>query len=268
MVYHTISNSSSTAPSASSRIKVLKQTSRFPVSCGSADCRNAGQLRRAATAPHARTAAAAAHRPALPLPGTVTDGAPIGPAIERARSRWCRCAGPLPELEQDNTTEAWNAWIKSCERPGPTFAPLCSEVRRLSLGTPDEQRQWMKARLQPYRVEALGAPAEGLLTSWPREPMFDASRSARRLWRAAVQAARRRRSASAVHAAGDGDAARARAQLAGSEIAYLAKPGGCADFADPGLGPHARDRADDTSAWCGWPLPPPTTSPTAAPANG
>ena len=164
--------------------------------------------------------------PALPLPGTVTDGAPIGPAIERGRSRWVPVRwADLPGFEQDNTTEAWNAWIKSCERPGPTFAGLCSEVRRLSLGTPDEQRQWMKARLQPYRVEALGAPTEGLLTSY-FEPMFDASRSARvgfgaPLYRPPAGLAQRKPWYTRQEME---TLPEARAQLAGSEIAFLADP--------------------------------------------
>ncbi len=33
----------------------------------------------------------------------------------------------------DALHEAWNAWVKNCERPTPAFAGLCSEVRRLSI---------------------------------------------------------------------------------------------------------------------------------------
>ena len=81
----------------------------------------------------------------------------------------------LPGFRDDALHEAWNAWIKSCERPGPTFAPLCGEVRRLSIGTPDEQRAWMMARLQPYRIEPIAGSSDGLLTSY-YEPVLDASR--------------------------------------------------------------------------------------------
>ena len=72
--------------------------------------------------------------------------------------------------------EAWNAWLKSCERPGPVFAALCAEVRRLSISSTDDQRAWMMARLQPYRVDALSGPAEGLLTAY-FEPVLVASRT-------------------------------------------------------------------------------------------
>jgi membrane-bound lytic murein transglycosylase A len=45
------------------------------------------------------------------------------------------------------------------------FAPLCGEVRRLSIASEPEQRAWMVARLQPYRVESLQGVTDCLLTS-------------------------------------------------------------------------------------------------------
>ena len=83
----------------------------------------------------------------------------------------------LPGFQTDALHEAWNAWVKSCERPG-SLGSLCSDVRRLSIASGDEQRAWMRARLQPYRVEPLSGPAEGLLTSY-FEPVFEASRKPR-----------------------------------------------------------------------------------------
>jgi membrane-bound lytic murein transglycosylase A len=71
--------------------------------------------------------------------------------------------------------EAWNAWLKSCERPGPVFAALCPEIRRLSIGGEEAQRQWMLQHLQPYRVESTNGSANGLLTAY-YEPEFEASR--------------------------------------------------------------------------------------------
>ena len=168
--------------------------------------------------------------PELPPAGPVADSAPIGPAIERARSRWVPVRwAELPGFEQDDTTDAWNAWIKSCERPGPTFARLCSEVRRLSLGTPEEQRQWMRTRLQPYRVEPLGGPGapggDGLLTSY-FEPMYEASRAPRAgfgapLYRVPPTLGQRKPWYTRQEME---TLPEARAQLAGSEIAWLADP--------------------------------------------
>jgi membrane-bound lytic murein transglycosylase A len=81
----------------------------------------------------------------------------------------------LPGFPDDALHEAWNAWLKSCERPGPVFAPLCPEVRRLSIAEPGEQRDWLMARLQPYRVEATPGGVDGLLTAY-FEPELEASR--------------------------------------------------------------------------------------------
>ena len=107
------------------------------------------------------------------------ESAPVLPAsIVQARSRWTAVPwSDLPGWGQDPLHEAWNAWLKSCERPGPVFAPLCGEVRRLSLGSAEQQRDWMMSRLQPYRVDALQGGSEGLLTAY-FEPMLDASRRA------------------------------------------------------------------------------------------
>ena len=101
---------------------------------------------------------------ASPLPELTGSGA----ALLRGNSRWQPVAWTeLPGFGNDTLFEAWNAWLKSCERPGPVFAPLCPEVRRLSIGTDAEQRQWLLQRLQPYRVEPLqGAATAGLLTAY------------------------------------------------------------------------------------------------------
>ncbi len=136
--------------------------------------------------------------PAVPpagSPGAVTPGvttpssalppaaqAPVIPPVPgtllQLKSRWIPVPwSELPGFDNDRLFEAWNAWIKSCERPGPALASLCSEVRRLSIAGEPEQRAWMVSRLQPYRVESLQGIAQGLLTSY-YEPVLNASRQA------------------------------------------------------------------------------------------
>ncbi len=108
--------------------------------------------------------------------GRPGDTGPLPPTLQQGKSRWVPVRwAELPGFEDDALHEAWNAWLKSCERPGPTFAPLCAEVRRLSIASGQEQRSWMTSRLQPYRVETLQGAPEGLLTSY-YEPVLKASR--------------------------------------------------------------------------------------------
>ncbi len=110
---------------------------------------------------------------AVPLPG---DTGPLPPPMAQPKSRWIPVRwAELPGFTQDALHEAWNAWIKSCERPAPPFTALCAEVRQLSIATPDEQRAWLIARLQPYRVEAHDGNADGLLTAY-YEPMMEGAR--------------------------------------------------------------------------------------------
>ena len=109
-------------------------------------------------------------------PPQLFDATPLPPPLLQARSRWTAVRwSELPGFADDPLHEAWNAWIRSCERPGPEFASLCPEVRRLSIASADEQRMWMVQRLQPYRVEPLQGQTEGLLTGY-YEPVIQATR--------------------------------------------------------------------------------------------
>jgi membrane-bound lytic murein transglycosylase A len=112
--------------------------------------------------------------PGQPIPGD--DGA-LPPPVVQGKSRWVPVRwAELPGFREDSLFEAWNAWLKSCQRPGPTFARLCGEVRQMSIASSAEQRSWMVARLQPYRVEAADTgAADGLLTAY-YEPVIPASR--------------------------------------------------------------------------------------------
>jgi membrane-bound lytic murein transglycosylase A len=82
----------------------------------------------------------------------------------------------LPGWDTDALPEAWSAWLKSCERPNTALASLCPEVRRLSIASMQQLRDWMVQRLQPYRVEPLTGTSEGLLTGY-YEPLLQATRT-------------------------------------------------------------------------------------------
>jgi membrane-bound lytic murein transglycosylase A len=107
------------------------------------------------------------------VPTGVATGASV---IAQARSRWVAVDWQaLPGFADDNLFDAWNAWLKSCEKPVPAFVALCSEVRRLSIAESEERRAWMRSRLQPYRVETPQGEGSGLLTGY-FEPQLEASR--------------------------------------------------------------------------------------------
>jgi len=173
IVHHTIKSSSSSAPKASSNSKLMKRLLisilnviivGLLVACGSTPMQ-APEIAEAMTpAPQAGKS-----RP--------DDQSELPSPLLQAKSRWTPVRwSELPGFETDALFEAWNAWLKSCERPGPVFAPLCSEVRRLSISGDDEQRAWLMSRLQPYRVDALQGATEGLLTAY-FEPVLVGSRT-------------------------------------------------------------------------------------------
>ena len=102
----------------------------------------------------------------------------LPPPILRNKSRWVPVRwSELPGFADDALFEAWNAWVKSCERPPPEFANLCPQIRRMSIASQGEQIGWMMDKLQPYRVETMGGDAQGLLTGY-FEPLLEGSRKA------------------------------------------------------------------------------------------
>lgn len=198
MVHQTISTSRAPAARASSKISVMGEGLRWSgvalivgtlAACAGPPRQAPAPVRPVAAPAPARPFVPAPAAASAPLPATAApaiglpsatalaaDTAPLVEAPWRGKSRWTPVRwAELPGFAEDNLFEAWNAWIKNCERPGPALAALCTEVRQLSIADGDAQRQWMVARLQPYRVEAEDGRAEGLLTSY-YEPLLSASR--------------------------------------------------------------------------------------------
>ena len=188
MVHHTISTRMIKAPRASSSSRVMAAGAFVGRWAGAAIV---GTLAACSSLPPpvAPPAPVALPIPA-PVPGTAAapppelaqavaeaDARPLPPSFTRTGSTWAPARwADLPGLGQDPLHEAWNAWLRSCERPGPTWAPLCRDVRPLSLATEADRWRWLLTHLQPYRVLAPdgGTPA-GLLTGY-YEPVLAASR--------------------------------------------------------------------------------------------
>src|SRR5438445_94092 len=67
---------------------------------------------------------------ARPLPPS-QDNAALPPALVRGASRWVPVRyAELPGFADDALHEAWNAWLRSCERPPPPWSALCPQVRQ------------------------------------------------------------------------------------------------------------------------------------------
>lgn len=178
------------------------------------------------------------------------EPAPAG-TLARGKSRWVPAAWPdLAGLGDDALFEAWNAWLKSCERPAPPYAALCSEVRLLSIADAPAQRDWLQQRLRPYRVETLQGDATGLLTGY-FEPLLDASRVPTDefsvpLYRPPANLAQRKPWYSRQEI--DTQPA-ARAALQGRAIAYLANPIDALVLQIQGSGRLRLEQADGSTRW-------------------
>jgi membrane-bound lytic murein transglycosylase A len=219
MVHQTINSNSTNAPPASSNNKLMNR-----ILCTLSYVLIVGMLAACGSSPLQSPVSSRPVGAATVVAGD-DSGALPGPIVQ-ARSRWTPVRWTeLPGLADDPLHEAWNAWLKSCEKPGPVFAPLCGEVRRLSISAPQDQRAWMMVRLQPYRVEALPGDPVNLLTGY-FEPVLDASRTPSAqfsvpLYQVPLNLAQRkpwysRQEIDTLEAA--------QGELKGREIAYLADP--------------------------------------------
>lgn len=121
--------------------------------------------------------------PATPVVSPLTsaawqwaDSQPLPPPLPRGKSVWQPVRWrDVPGWGSEGLHQAWNAWLRSCERPAAAVGALCAEVRQLSIASAEEQHEWVMRRLQPYRVQAPGGDTGGLLTGY-YEPVLRASR--------------------------------------------------------------------------------------------
>ncbi|WP_460565923.1 murein transglycosylase A [Hydrogenophaga aquatica] len=205
MVHQTMNTSNSNAPSASRYNKVMTRQKFWLRSdlrsvfvtlivgtlaaCGTAPLPETPQpLPPTPTAipPRPATATGGTEAPTPPGQPFVTaatsgawqwaDAQPLPALIQRGKSTWVPVRwSELPGWGFDALHQAWNAWLRSCERPPAPHQGLCNEVRQQTLASPQEQHEWLMRRLQPYRVQPNGSDTQGLLTGY-YEPTMAASR--------------------------------------------------------------------------------------------
>lgn len=144
-------------------------------------------LRHALTALILGTLAACSTPPPPPVlpPYTSKPAAPPAPEVTRIPpvtgqpvSRWVAAQWEdLPGFSNDSLHEAWNAWVRSCERPHAAFARLCPEVRRLSIGTAPHSA-WMLKACSPTASKRPAAAPTACWTGY-YEPQLKATRQQR-----------------------------------------------------------------------------------------
>lgn len=171
----------SKAPSASSSNKTMgyRNNSRAPLGRWTW-LLIVGSLSACTSVPLGAPDARPAPTPSGPVLGALApdDSTPLPAPLTRAKSLWLPVRwSELPGWGTDTLHEAWNAWLRSCEKPAPTVGALCADVRRLSIAGAAEQQAFMQSRLQPYRVQATNGEAQGLLTGY-YEPTLVARRTA------------------------------------------------------------------------------------------
>ena len=230
MVHQTMNTKMSRAPSASSNSRVMTRIGRKAQGWRWWGLAIVGSLVACSSVPLEETpprAPVATPGTGMPAPTvSAPDTGPLPPPLARAKSQWVPVRwNELPGWGADALHEAWNAWLRSCERPAPTVGALCAEVRRLSIASAAEQQAFIQGRLQPYRVQAADGNAQGLLTGY-----YEPTLVARRAPGGAFQYALHRapaglrpgqpwfsRQEMATHP-------QAQAALRGQEIAWLADP--------------------------------------------
>ena len=124
--------------------------------------------------PSPASAPAPALVPAAP-PATVPGNAPAAPRV-RGPARWVPAGwDELPGFEQDRAAELWPALRASCSRPAPGWAEFCARALMQPPADDAAAREFLRAWLRPWRLQALDGREQGLATGY-FEPLLPASR--------------------------------------------------------------------------------------------
>lgn len=227
MVHQTMKMRIASAPSASSKSSHMQRayrTLRHPLALLAAlllaACASTPLPDDEVAPPPAAPPAATA--PSVPGPAGLPPG-----TIDRPNARWIPVGWTeLPGWSDDRASEAWSAFMRSCERPAPGWGRLCAEAVFSAPADDHGTRQWFMQRLQPYRIEALDRPdPDGLITGY-FEPLVEASRLPRGAFKVPlhrVPADLQQRKPWFTRQQIDTLPA-AQAALRGREIAYVADP--------------------------------------------
>ena len=207
-----------------------------------------------------------------PAPAPSAAPAAVAPLalIARENALWQPAAWvDLPGWAGDSALRAWPALLASCATPAPGWSAACASAGRSPRRTRAGCAPGWSRRCSPTASAASTAARRAwppaTTSRWCRHPRPARARTVA-LYRAAGRPGQRK----PWYTRQEIDTLpEARQALARTRDRLGGRPARRAAAADPGLGPAAHHRARrQRSGWCGSPLPPPTTSPTAASAAG
>lgn len=167
MVHQTMNSKTSSAASASSKIRAMKPSQLMAAAI-------LGLLLAGCAAPPVSRSPLPPSTPAKPTPTEASK--PAGPVMQRERSRWV--AGEWSELPgwgSDRAAEFWPALLRSCEKPAAGWSQVCARALLTEPGDDLATTAWLMSELRPWRVESLEGEAQGQLTGY-FEPELQARR--------------------------------------------------------------------------------------------
>ena len=122
---------------------------------------------------------AACSSPPLLPPAPTPPTPPTAPAVPRpvAAARWVAADWrDLPGWGGDDLMAAWPALLAGCQRPAPGWAEFCARAALQPPADSLEAALLLMKHLRPWRLQADGGEATGLLTGY-FEPQLAASRT-------------------------------------------------------------------------------------------
>jgi membrane-bound lytic murein transglycosylase A len=112
-----------------------------------------------------------------PVAGLATTPATTPATAARAAPRWVAADwNELPGWGGDDLLAAWAPLLASCQRPAAGWAEFCARALLQAPADNTEATLFLMKHLRPWRVQAEGGEATGLLTGY-FEPHLNASRT-------------------------------------------------------------------------------------------
>ncbi|WP_348944830.1 MltA domain-containing protein [Chitinibacter sp. FCG-7] len=104
-----------------------------------------------------------------PTPGITSTPIPSPAAPRYTERSWQQ----VPNWNQDQLVNGWQAWLKGCAKPRATWVKLCSDAKSVAIDTASI-RQFLEKNLTPYQLTNPDGNETGLITGY-YEPIYPGS---------------------------------------------------------------------------------------------